>query len=463
LSIKRKIISGGIWLFFERLISFSIGFGGSIVLARLLEPEDFGAVAMASSVFLIVGRLSAIGIGQELMRLDTKCREYRERVSTFFILNAVLVMLCLALSISIAYLTPLLSDSAKQVFWILATSWSVSTILGPARDLLQKNLRFFEVSLLNLGQTVIAVPIAVAMAYFGCGIWALVLPQSILLISAGCVGYFLAKPNLIWKVKLDTLAYLKSKAAGYVGLGITEESYEKGPDLLIGGFLGEQLLALYRRAYNVVSMLHNQLGVVIYQITYPIHANAQNAQQQWRLLELQTKITVYGLWPPSLIIAAYSEELVLFLYGEKWILAAQTIVYLMPFAVLWPWYHQWKGFCVAKGQIRYVAYVDFIKLAILVAPSYLLMQTYGVTGVLWALNTSIFFATGLLAVSIYRQQWFRLKYLIKLVIFILSSLLFLEYGRSYLLLNLGIVSLIFIFFERKDLLMLFQGSKQKKL
>lgn len=455
LSLASKLLSSGVWLLIERTVSFTIGIAGSILLARLLGPSDFGAVAMASGFFLIIGRLAAIGVGQELMRLDERQQHFGAWFSTFFWVNALLALLCMALAIGIAYLTPILSQTAQQVFGVIAIGWTASVVLSPAKDLLQKQMRFVEISILNLSLTIAGTSLSVAMAYTNWGVWALVIPQALLLFLTGSIAFVMAKPPITLQIDRGALKHLKTKALWYVGLGVTEEAYERGPDVLIGGYLGEQLLGLYKRAFNVIGMLHSQLGVVLYHLTYPIHANPNTtADQQWRLIALQTKIVVYGLLPPTVLLAVFAKNIVLFLYGEEWAPSAENIVYLLPFGVLWPWFHQWKGFCIAKGYVQYAARVDFMKLLIMLALSLIMLEPLGVIGVAFSLNISIFFAVVLLSYPIYKQNWLRIIYLFRLGSYISLSILILIYYPEYIIISIFILSIFFLFLERDEFLFL---------
>ncbi|HSV44111.1 MAG TPA: oligosaccharide flippase family protein, partial [Candidatus Bathyarchaeia archaeon] len=130
MSDHKKAISGVFWLGTNRAISFSAAFISTVVLARLLDPNDFGIVALATAVALIFNRLSAIGLSPEVMRLKDNDPDRREILSTYFWVNLGLVLLIFLAGLGMIWASSFLKQRAFLIFVAVFAGWSFNNIFG---------------------------------------------------------------------------------------------------------------------------------------------------------------------------------------------------------------------------------------------------------------------------------------------------------------------------------------------
>lgn len=452
MSLKKQYIHGAFWLFSEKVLSFLVGFIGGIILARLLEPADFGAVAMATGTFLILARFSAVGIGPEIMRLDDQDAKFNLWLSTFFWINASLVCSILMLALSLSYGVNFLSDEARKVFWVIALGWSINNFLSPARSLMLKNKRFSKIAFFSKTQQLLGMLGAIILAYLGAGIWALVIPQIVMLTLISLIIFLIEGKEIKFLFSKEAFKFIRDRSLWHISYGVSEEGFQKGDDLVIGAFLLDQFLGFYVRAYNLVSMLPYQLSGLLHNLSTPIYADPNSELLTiTRMLELCSKFIIYICFSLTLFMVIFIEDIILFLYGEKWLTSAKYFYYIAPSAIMWPLYTHWKNFLVAQGNIQFVSKVDLLKLIIMLLGALGSVSVWGVVGVALSVNLSIAIAVILVGKKLFRNHTELFKNLVKPFSYIFCSLLCYGFLGEQSSMYLIIFSLFFIWLERKDI------------
>lgn len=334
-------------------MSLGISFGCGVVLARVLNPEDFGTVALASAFVLIINRLTGIGIGEEIVRLDRDRESFRECIGTYILLNSLLVISAFLLSCVLLFISGILEGRARTVFLVIAGGWGISGFGAPFQALLQRQMRFRAVAALNWFSTSAGALGGVAMAVFGFGIWSLVIPQMFALSLATVIAAILTgfAPRLCWR--RDVVANQLRKAPWYLGVGLAEESYQRIDDIAVAKLLGVQPLGFYRRAYNLGGLFHHSLGTVLTRVMYPFFAR-QSADRELlsRAHDCVTRLAIYAVWSAVCLVGIFCREVVGGLYGEKWLPCVPIFWAMAPYAIALPLFETNKGLLIALGHVH---------------------------------------------------------------------------------------------------------------
>ena len=170
--LKQKTIRGGIARLCGQALDFVLRIASLIILARLLDPKDFGLVSMVTVVTSFYG-LSLSGLAAPIIQSSSITDE---QLSTLFWINmligTVLALLCV---LTAPVLASFYGD--QRLFWVTATI-AVGFVFSAAEmqhsALLQRQLRFVALSLIEALRLTASTTIAVGMALAGFGYWALV-------------------------------------------------------------------------------------------------------------------------------------------------------------------------------------------------------------------------------------------------------------------------------------------------
>jgi len=171
-SLAQRTSSASVWSLGGRVVAFSIRFGSSIVLARLLLPEDFAVASIVGVIMATFGQMHNLGFTETVIREPTVDAEF---LSTIFWAAAALGTVVFAVIVALAGPMSILyhDDRLVLVFRLMALSFWVGALGVVPRAILQRDLRFREVNLLEIVVNATVAIGTVALALGGGGYWAL--------------------------------------------------------------------------------------------------------------------------------------------------------------------------------------------------------------------------------------------------------------------------------------------------
>lgn len=335
-SLKKIAISGLFWTFTERFSVQGIQFVISVILARLLLPEDFGMIGMIL-VFVSIGTtLRDSGMTNSLIRsLNPTETDY----STVFFINfasSVLIYLLFFITapwIAGFYKMELLTDLVRvQSLTILIGSFSS---IQYAR--LTKSMNFKKQLAIQLPSMLLGGGLGIGMAFFGYGVWSLVW-MNVFQSSAASVQYwFLTK----WRPQF---IFSKAKMKEHFNFGykltlssLLDSIYNNFLYMIIGKFFSAAQLGFYTRANSTKNLPLNNISSALFKVTYPLFSKIQ--EDTLRLKALYRKLmqqVLFWVIPSLLSIAVIAEPLFRVLFTEKWVPAASYFQILCAVGALYP-------------------------------------------------------------------------------------------------------------------------------
>jgi teichuronic acid exporter len=308
-----------LWDFFGKFANQFVGLIVSIVLARLLVPEQFGIIGIAlalvgfSSIFFDFGFISAIIQKDEVTQ---------KQLSTVFYLNlSAGIFLCLLFS---------LSSSAIENFYKIAGLGKVivavsflfiinSLFLVPAA-LLSRGLQFKKLSLIYVAAALLSGFISIYFAYQGWGVWSLVL-QAVINAVVVLVGTFFAsrwKPDLIWDfISIKPLWKFGSRI---FFISMLENIFIRIDVFMIGKIFGGTTLGYYTRAQSLDTTVRQFSSGSIVSVVLPFFSRMKNdlIQLHWyyfQSLHFVSFISIMIIGNLYLV----APELFELLFSAKWI------------------------------------------------------------------------------------------------------------------------------------------------
>lgn len=383
---------------------FGFGFLSNLVLTRLLSPADFGNFALGMFFFALFNLRPKLGVEQAFARHVTNdgaaSGTFAALTITTGIASFVLTLIAAPLLFALGY-----SQAVVILTLGLATVGMMDSVMGIAWVQLDKALLFTRVSLV----TTIAFPLSYLPAFYlafrGYGYWALLaqnLAYSLLLL----IGlWFTARRVLpqIWKQRWSFSRLLAGqflRFGVFVGLAtIFATLVYQFDNFLVGTFVNVETLGYYDRAYRIAQWSSILVGSVLTRTAFYAYSRLQND-----LVRL-TKTAMMSLWivttiavPIALAIFVCADDLVLFLFGEKWLPSAPLLKFLVAYSILRPLLDDASSLFIAVGHPRRTTLVVvFQAIALMVAATPLTFQ-FGAIGT--AIGVGIAFVVGL-AVTYY--------------------------------------------------------------
>lgn len=315
---KRNIVVSFIWSFLEQGGVKLINLVVQIVLARLLDPEAFGVLAILVVVINVADAVAQSGMGSALVqRSDVNADSY---TTAFWLSEAValvmyLVIFSTAPAISTFYKMPELVTYLRVMGLVLLTNSANSV----QRSYLQKGMDFKSLFRTNTFAALASGLVGVGAALVGLGVWALVLQTMSLSIFA-CLALLRVVP---WKptftFRRDQARSLFSYGWAMAATGIINVIYSGISELILGRTVSSGQLGLYSQGRKWPTAAISAGSNAIQNVMFPALAERKDNPEEFRhAMRRALVVGTYVMAPLSMCIAAMGEPLVLILLGEKW-------------------------------------------------------------------------------------------------------------------------------------------------
>jgi PST family polysaccharide transporter len=347
--IGRRAVSGAFVTVAAQAAKLSITLLGAAILARQLNPKDFGLVGMALGVVNVVAIFNELGLSTAtVQRQDIT----QQQVTNLFWVN---VGISGIVSIACCGLAPLLAWFYRdpRVTWITIALSSMFLLTGSTvqhRALLTRQMRFRTKAMIEVTSTCVGFTVACLLAWAGIDYWALVAQQVIyavaLFVLTWCVSTW--RPGL--PSRNSGVKPMLSFGAHLTVADFAVRTLQNFDSILIGKFFGAVQLGLYTRAYVLLARPLDQITAPIGAVMDPVLARLQSDHQRYRDTFLRTLNSMaMVIFPFSALCLALSKQLVLVVLGPKWTGVIPLFSAFSLMSVTWPlggvvsWLYQSQG------------------------------------------------------------------------------------------------------------------------
>lgn len=380
--LANKLASGAAWMIIARFATRAIGIVSTLILARVLMPEDFGLVAMATSLVALIELLRAFGFDTALIQNQSASRDHYDTAWTFnalFGLGAAIAVCLLAGPAADFYK----EDRVMPVMWVLAIGIAMQGFENVGIVDFRKYLQFDRDFLFALGSKVAAFVATVGVAIWLRSYWALVIGVLFGRFWSLGASYWMhpyrprfslaARRELIgfskWLLLNNTLLYLKSRAS----------------DFVIGSVSGARSLGLFNMSYEISNLPTTEIVMPINRAVFSGYAQIAGDRGRLRTGFINV-IAVIGAFavPAGLGIAATSPLLVPLALGPRWLDAIPLIQVLSIYGVLIALQTNTLYVYIALGEPRTASLLNGLHVLLLVPSLIFATRLDGAVGAAWA-------------------------------------------------------------------------------
>ena len=304
----------------------------TIVLARILVPEDFGIIGIATLVIGLVRMIESMGLNQALIQTD---EDIEEAADVVFWSN---LSLSIILFIVLYYSAPLISrffdePRSTAVIQVMGIQLLISAFDDVQEALLQRDFQFRELVGRRLVPVSISAVISIAMALAGYGYWSLVVGT---LIGTALGVVFLWRVSQ-WRPRFRYDLSVARLLIGFGGL-VTLESLQGwalnyGDNLAAGYFLGVEALGFYTMAFTIAVVMLGFLILPVSRVAYSAFSRLKDQTEELgRAFVDMTQYLAVIVIPASLGVFLCAELIVEIILDDSWIAAipAIQILAIMP-------------------------------------------------------------------------------------------------------------------------------------
>lgn len=332
---RKKVFSNLIWRFMERGGSQAVSFVVSIVLARLLEPELYGSIALVLVITSILQVFVDSGMATALIqKKDTDDLDF----SSVFYFN---LAFCLLLYAGLFLAAPLIGRfygdlSLVPVIRVLGMTIVVSGVKNVQQAYVAKTMQFRRFFFATLGGTLFSAAVGISMAYMGYGIWALVMQQ---LLNAA-VNTAILWLTVGWKPQ-RCFSFRRLKALVAYGWKILVSAlldtvYLKLYQVVVGLKYTSSDLAFYNKGDQYPNLLVENINSSIDSVLLPVLSAEQDQRGHVReMTRRAVKTSTYIMFPMMAGLALCAEPFVRLLLTDKWL---PCVPYMQIFCMMYAFY-----------------------------------------------------------------------------------------------------------------------------
>lgn len=333
-SLKRTTFKGVLWSSVERFSVQGVQFLVMLIIARVLDPKDFGLVGMLAIFLAVAQSLIDSGFTQALIR-----KQHRSEVdnSTVFYFNIVISLILYLILFSIApwvadfYNEPQLTDLMRVLCLIII----INSFAVVQRAIYTAAIDFKTQAKASFIAAVISGVIGIYFAISGYGVWTLVWQQ---LINAGINTLLLwiySSWYPKWQYSWQSFRELFSFGSKLLVSGLLDTIYNNMYALVIGKVFSATTLGYYSQADRFTKLPSSNITGILQRVTYPVLCSIQDDDDRLRKDYRQLlRLSAFIIFPLMCLLAGVAYPLVELLIGEKWRFAA-TLIIPICFNMMW--------------------------------------------------------------------------------------------------------------------------------
>jgi PST family polysaccharide transporter len=323
-SIGEKAVRGGLIAIGGQLGGTLLQLTSYVLLARVLSPDDYGVVGMASAAVGFAGTLNDFGLTSAT--IQRKHLTQAQASTVFWINLALSAGLTLALAVSSPAIGVVFGDS-RVTYATAATSLTFLFMAGGAQHAaqLRRELRFGVVTAVLLVSTALGTLVAWELARRGAGYWALV-ARELVRSASSTVAIWLVSPWRPGRPRRGTgVRSMVRFGSELTGFGVLNYLARNVDNALIGRFWGAAALGIYSRAYGLLLLPLSQINWPLSKVALPALSRLIDDPQGYRRAYLRAVDKVAMLTIPGVaLLIVCSDWFIDVLLGPKWAAVAVT-------------------------------------------------------------------------------------------------------------------------------------------
>lgn len=330
-----NVVVNFIWRFAERCGAHLVTFFVSIILARLLLPEDYGTIALVTVFTTIMQVFVDSGLGTALIqKKDADDLDF----SSVFYFNFVV---CIILYLVMFFTAPFIAAFYKMpelipVVRVISLTIVISGVKGVQQSYVSRNMLFKRFFYATLGGTIFSAFLGIAMANAGFGVWAIVAQQ----LSNTAIDTLILWITVKWRPKF---MFSLDRLKGLLGFGwkmlcsaLIDTVYSNLRSLLIGKVYSSTDLAFYNEGDKFPKLIVANINASIDSVLLPVMSKEQdNKNMVKNMTRRSIMVSCYIMAPLMIGLACCASNIVVVVLTEKWL---PCVFYLQVFCITYMFY-----------------------------------------------------------------------------------------------------------------------------
>lgn len=321
-SLKSKTLSGLLFKTLERVGTQGISLAISIILARLMSPEDYGNVNLILVFVTLFDIIINYGFGSALIqKKDPDSLDFSSCMYASLAITAVIY-------VAMFFASPLIASFfGNAALSLMLRVVGIRVIFAGINSIqyayIAKNFLFRKTFLATIISTLISGALGIVMAYYGAKEWALIaqsLASSVILVIVLAISL---KMEITFRFSFDRIKQIFSLGSRLMLIGILNSVYSELRSIIIGKKYTTADLAFYDKGRNLPKLASNNINAIIDGVMFSTLSKVQDDKKEMvSILSRSIRTAMFALCPMLVGLALVSDNLIMVLYTETWMEAA---------------------------------------------------------------------------------------------------------------------------------------------
>lgn len=323
--LRQKALGGLIWKFVESVGAQGISFIVSLVLARILLPEEYGIVSIVMVMIALGNVFVNSGLGTALIqKMDADELDFN---TVFYASLSISLILYIAMFIAAPWIAAFYSEPILQpVIRVMSFRFVIASCNTVQRSYVSKKMQFRKIFFATIGGTLVSGVVGVLMALGGYGVWALVAQNMFSALVDTIVLFCIVD----WKPRLQ-FSFLRLKGLFSFGWKLLVSSlidtlYNNLRSLIIGKQYSSADLAYYNKGKQFPELVSGNVLTAIDSVLFPVISLKQdNPESVKQMVRRFIKSATYIMMPMMIGLACVAEPMVRLILTDKWLFCVPYI------------------------------------------------------------------------------------------------------------------------------------------
>lgn len=328
--VKKKAFSGVIWKFMERIIAQAVSLVVSIIIARILSPDDYSVVSIVTIFFTFSNVLISGGLNTAL--IQKKDADEIDYSTVFFTSLIISIAIYILLFISAPYIAKIYNKPILiPVIRVMSLTLPINAVKSIVCAYISATLQFRKFFFATISGTIASAIVGVAMAVYGFGAWALVAQQMTNAAIDTLILYLSTHLRVKPVISLDRLKSLWKYGWKVLVSSLIGTAYTEINPLFIGLRFSTSDLSFYEKGRSFPLLISSTTTNTLSAVLFPFLSKFQDDKDE--LLKYTRKyitVTSYVVFPLMIGLCAVGDKFILLLLTDKWISA---VPYLRIFCI----------------------------------------------------------------------------------------------------------------------------------
>lgn len=336
MSVTNKVTNGIKWQLMDRVLTAVVQFIISVVLARLVLPDEYGIISLVTVFVTLADLLVTSGFGTALIQKKNIDDIDVNAVFTFSTIVSLVIWVLLFLSaplVAAFYEIPVITNVLRVYALVI---WP-SAIAGLLRSLYMRKLEFKVLFFVSAIPMIVSGIVGVVVALYGGGVYALVMQSLVNAYGALLLIWCVSKRKLRLQYSQGRIAELWKYSWKLLVANLADVAYKNLYTLSIPKFYGDRLLGVYSYGRQIPNVIFSTLNGAMVASMFPVFARKQEDIEDLKICLRKTIRSCNFFYFPMMIgIMALAEPVIIILLGEKWI---ESAWYLQFFCIVYGLHH----------------------------------------------------------------------------------------------------------------------------